>query len=188
MTIGKPITVAELVAEAARPVYRQLATGTAMLVIALDHRMNSNTVIATVPPVGPSRDPATWLARWLDDGAPGLAKAAQACDWADSLAAIVPGEAPILRLISRDAFVARLDWLLASSLTFYDRVLVDPTAVRDAFVEAELGHGADAFRFYEVDVPTLAPRVRYFDGFDNDACLVWTDGEHMRVLFTNGSD
>lgn len=188
MTLDNPITHAGLVAEAARPAYRQLATGTAMLIIALDHRMNSNTVIATVPPVGASRDPATWFARWLDDGAPGLAAAAEACDWADSLDVIEPGDAPILRLLSRDAFVARLDWLLTSSLTFYDRVLVDPRAVREAFVEAELGRRSDAYRYYEADVPTLAPRVKYFDGFDNDACLVWTDGEQMRVLFTNGSD
>lgn len=188
VTLPKLLPLVALRLEAARPAYRRLATGTAMLIIALDHRMNSNTVIATIPPVGSSREPAVWLARWLDDGAPGLAAAAEACEWAETLATIVPGEAPSLRPLSHEAFVARIDWLLTSSWSFYDHVLAEPVAVRDAFIDAELGRRADAYCYYEVDVPGLAPRVSYFDGFPNDACLVWTDGEQMRVLFTNGSD
>lgn len=188
MDIGNPITTNALVAEARRPVYRALSPGAAMLVIALDHRMNSNTVLATVEATGPSRDPSTWFASWLDAGAPGLAAAARACDWEGHFDRVVPGPAPTLRLLSLDAFVARLDWLLGESCSFYHRTLADPVAVRAAFVDAELGEAADRFRFYEVDAAEIAPRLDYFDGLGNDACLLWTDGERMGVLFTNGSD
>jgi hypothetical protein len=162
--------------------------GTWLLVSALDARMNSNTVVSSVPVVDPSAHPAEILADWLDAGAPGLAAAAAACDWEGQFEEVRPGAPPLLGELRERGFVAALDALLTRSTSFYDRVVAEPETVRDRFLDAELGPDRHRWRFFAVDVASLAGRFEYFDHLGNDHCLLWCDARSMRVLFTNGSD
>jgi hypothetical protein len=128
------------------------------------------------------------FARWLDDGAPGLADAARACDWDDHFREVRPGAAPWLSPIGKRSFLDEITALLTTSPSPYENTIADPKAVLDAFVAAEFPKGLDGFRFFSVDVPSLDVRFEYFDHLGSDRCLLWYDGALMRVLFTNGSD
>lgn len=192
------MTLATLRARAAR--HSGLPLATSVLVLALDARMNSNTVVVTLPPASSSSGrgapgvrqsgdaPARRFAEWLDWGAPGLAEAAVACDWEGHFAGEVRvGPAPRLAPLDASAFAAALDWLLTESVSFYRIEIVDAASIRDEFLRAELPGPEAAWRYFDVDVSALDTRLEYFDHFGNDCCLAWTNGTTMRALFTNGA-
>lgn len=160
----------------------------ALFVRALDQRMNSNTVLATVPGGPEEGSLLERFARWLDAGAPGLARAAEECDWEGHFARVRPGPAPRARALTAAEFREALDWLLRESLSFYAIDLAEPEALREGLLAAELPEGAEAGEFYEVEVASLERRVDYFDEQGNDRCLLFAAGARARVLFTNGSD
>jgi hypothetical protein len=150
--------------------------------------MNSNTVVATVPLPREGEEPFAVLARWLDDGAPGLADAARACDWDGHFEEVRPGPAPWLSALGSKGFVNEVMALLTTSWSPYDVRLEEPKEVLDAFLAAEFPDGLEGWRFFAVDLQSLDVRFDYFDHFGSDRCLLWYDGAVMRVLFTNGSD
>jgi hypothetical protein len=161
---------------------------TSIFLVALDWRMNSNSVLASVPSFSGGA-PADAFATWLDAGAPGLAKAAEDCTWEGRLDDFAPGPAPTLTPLGSGEFVDALRALLTTSLSFYEQRIDDPETILSSFLEAEFGDGRAlaSFRFFRVAVSDLERRTKYFDGLENDACLLWCR-ENMRVLFVNGSD
>lgn len=186
-TPGSTLTLEALRAEVSRSRLRALSPGAALLVRALDVRMNSNTVLATAAQ-GVVDDPPGAFARWLDAGAPGLREAATACDWDGHFEVVRAGAAPTVRALDAAEFVTAIDALLQTSLSFYGFTLAEPVALREEFLFDELGGAFEGWRFYEADVDSLDARFDYFDHFGNDRCLFWSDGRTLRVLFTNGSD
>lgn len=182
---GATLTLAALRAAVAGG-RRRVPAGVAVLLQALDARMNATSVFATLP-LPPGGDVAGAFARWLDAGAPGLADAARDCDQDGHFEQVRPGPPPRLRGLDRAGFLAMIDAMLTTSRSFYRITIAEPEAVRDAFVAEALASGASA-EFFAADVQSLAPRFEYFDGMDNDHCLVWTSAGRLHVLLTNGSD
>jgi hypothetical protein len=161
---------------------------------AVSHRMNGNTLLATLPETDhefadPARAPAQRLASWLDAGAPGLADVELECGWPGRATPILPGPAPRITPWSYAQLSAQLTWMIRDSHSCYQVTIADPEPLVEAFIAAELGE-VRSFHWScgSVDPESLSTRMRYFDGILDDGCYFWTNGHRLRVLFTNGGD
>jgi hypothetical protein len=184
---GEVLTLESLRQEVKREGHRGVPEATSIFLRAVDWRMNSNSVLASVPTFS-GGDPGVAFVTWLDSGAPGLSEAANNCDWEGRFDDLSPGPAPSLVPLSGAKFVDTLRAMLTTSISYYHIRIAEPETILSAFLDAEFDQANLApYRFFRVPVSELECRTHYFDGFESDDCLIWCR-DTMRVLFVNGSD
>lgn len=185
----------------------RLPDDTLLYLRAIDWRMNSQSILCSIPMEDRSKNPAepfsidAHFSSWLSENAPGLRDAAAACSWDDLGMRTTLATTPNLQPLTAEEFLKQLRWFLYDSLNFYAHRIEAAPEVLERFLASEFQHQLQDYSFFRVDVASVRECIvyalppdfvtlsgSYFDNFGNDSCHLWYNEHSCKVLLTNGSD